>query len=250
MKKATNRFAFWALIISLVVSFFSRGSYRQVSDIYPSVLEQPVQTEVSDKEIISFERDDYVYELTPLFDYEINGLVVHRFDYSWLGIYETGSLFPVDLCMIWGSNVESGVYKDKSLKFGQDYRWCWFRWQGKLDFDSNEASNSHLLIVDEELQGVAKSVTYGDQVRILGKLVNVSGKYIGDEKNPRQTVWKSSTTRTDSGAGGCEVIYVEGIEIIKSAHPIANFMFKASLIGLAAWFVVNVLAFVREIFFR
>jgi hypothetical protein len=248
MFRTINKFVFLVLILVFAVSFFSRNSYRGVENIHPKVLKEPIQEELESKEIIGFLKDDYEYELTPVFDYEISGLVVSRFDYSILGIYETGSLFPVDLCMIWGSNVESGVYKNKGLKFKQDQRWCWYKWTGELNFNTHEGSNNHLLIIDDELREAAKNLTAGDQVRINGKLVNVLGKKINEagSGSNEQIVWKTSISRTDEGAGGCEVIYVEDLEVLERAHPVFNFLYRASLFGIVLWFWLNVFGFVKE----
>jgi hypothetical protein len=246
MFKAINRLLFLVLVVIFGVSFFSRKSYRQVENIDPKVLREPSQEKVESKETIDFAKDDYEYELTPLFEYEISGLVVHTFDYSFLGLYETASLFPVDLCIIWGSNVGSGVYKNKALKFSQDQRWCWYRWTEKLDFNPHEGANNHLLIIDEALRKKAKAINTGDQVRIKGKLVNVLGKSIGDERSG-QVIWKSSTTRTDGGAGGCEVIYVEDLEVLKEGHPYFNVLQKASLYGIGIWILVNFFVFIKEV---
>lgn len=250
MFKVLNKLVFLVLLVVFVLSFFSRRSYRGIDDIQPEVLQEPIQEGAESKEIIGFTKDGYEYELTPLFDYEISGLVVHAFNYSLLGIYETGSLFPVDLCMIWGSNVGSGVYKNKSLTFGQDQRWCWYKWRGELEFNSHEGSNNHLLILDEDMRRLAKSITHGDQVRIKGKLVNVLGRRVDSEgsEGSEQIAWKTSITRTDQGAGGCEVIYVEDLEILVRGHPVSNLLYRVSLFGLVLWILVNVLRLFKEVF--
>jgi hypothetical protein len=247
--KTTRKIAFWLFIILLPITFFTRNSYRQVSNIDPRVLIAPVQSEATDKNIIRFTKGDFEYELTPLYDYDISGLIVHRMDYTWFDIYKYDSIFPLDLCMIWGSNVESGVYKNKSLSFSQDARFCWYQWFGNLTFNGSELSNNHLLVKDKALEDKIKSLNSGDQVRIKGKLVNVSGRNIGSpgEYDPSEFNIHSSITRSDAGAGACEVIYFEDLEILKKGNPISSFLFEASYYGLIIlilWWIIDLIWYV------
>lgn len=247
MSRTIRKLLFYIFLLILTVSFFASRSYRGVREIEPELLSEPKQVEIQDPQKIEFEKDGFGYEITPLFEYEINGLVVHTFDYSFLGIYDTGSLFPVDLCLIWGSNLSSKVYQNKSLKFSQDYRWCNYRWRGNLEFNGNEVSNNHLLIIDENLRRKAKSINPGDQVRVAGKLVNVLGESIDGGQG--SVSWKSSVSREDSGAGGCEVIFVESLEVLKEAHSAANFFIKFSLAGIAGLLTLSIFLFVKGTYF-
>jgi len=58
---------------------------------------------------------------------------------------------------------------------------------------------------DEGLPGVIDRVRAGDLVHIRGYLVNAHMPDGGE--------WRTSTTRSDSGAGACELVWVEDLEI-------------------------------------
>lgn len=241
-----KKYYFYFLLLLLAVTFFLRNNCRNVQEIAPEVLHEPVQSELNNTSLIRFSRNDYSYELTPVYAYEISGLIASKMDYQAFSIEKFDKVFPMDLCMIWGSNVANGVYKNREVIFSQDCRWCtvWVR-QAGISFNYNEISNSHLLISDPVLEKKAKSLVVGDQVKIIGKLVNVKANLTGKPgsfDSPYYSL-KTSTERTDKGAGACEVIYVEDIEILKKANVIADFLFHATLYGLLILIIWNILRF-------
>ena len=87
----------------------------------------------------------------------------------------------------------------------------------------------------------------GDQVRIEGKLVNVKAKLIspGGRFDSPEYSWNSSTSRTDSGAGACEVIYVEGITILKKANQFWRILFPISLYGILISVILYLFGFLH-----
>jgi len=240
-----KKYYFLVLLLILGTTFFLRNNCRNVQEIEPQVLREPVQTELQNSSLIRFSRNDYSYELQPLYNYEISGLIASKMDYQAFSIEKFDKVFPVDLCMIWGSNVANGVYRNREVVFAQDCRWCtvWVKDRG-AKFNYNEISNNHLLISDPSLERRAKSLVVGDQVKITGKLVNVKANLTGKPGSfdaPYYSL-KSSTGRADKGAGACEVIYVEDIEVLKKANVAAGFLFTLSfytLIGLIIWKILR-----------
>jgi len=243
-----KKFLYLILFIIAIITFFTRNNYKNVEAISPDVLNNPIQEKIESYDIIQFTKDDYQYKLTPLYDYEINGLVVHKMNYTWFSIYKMDSVFPRDLCMMWGNNVGSKIYKDKSLKFSQDMRFCFARWEGALNFDNSEVSNNHLIMEDEKVEKKIKKISVGDQVKIKGQLVDVEAKNLGKpgEYDPEYFTLKSSTTREDTGAGACEIIYVKDVEILQKGNPISHNLFEISFYGLALLLVIDFsLCFIR-----
>ena len=49
-------------------------------------------------------------------------------------------------------NVKNGIYREKSLHFRQDGRFCWADWSHQTNFNWGEASNNHLVIKDDLLR--------------------------------------------------------------------------------------------------
>ena len=84
-----------------------------------------------------------------------------------------------------------------------------------------------------EIEKQLKRILTGDQITLRGKLVNVTARLVGEggRYDSASITWNTSTTRTDTGAGACEVIYVEDVQILRPAHPLARRLFHASLCG-------------------
>lgn len=246
--KIINRVFFILLIFLLVWSYFARNNYRSVDIIHSDVVKEPVQLRALEKTPIKISNNDYEYTLTPLFEYEINGLIVHKMDYRWFSIYKMDSVFPMDLCLLWGDNVASKVYQSKKLSFSQDARFAYWKWYGNINFNHDEAANIHLIMKNEELERKLKTLSCGDQVKIKGQLVDVIAENKGKPGrfDPEEFRLKSSTKRTDTGAGACEIIYVDSFEILEKANILPNTTYKFSLFlliisifGKILWYILR-----------
>ncbi|TET54459.1 MAG: hypothetical protein E3J54_02070 [Actinobacteria bacterium] len=250
MVSKINKSAFIILFIILVITFFARNNYRNVDNINAESLKEPVQTEVANNAKIEFTKDEYEYILTPLFDYEISGIVVSKKDYTLFSIYKKDSVFPLDLCIIWGDNVESKVFQKKSLTFGQDMRFCFVRWSEPLSFSTTQFSNSHFVIESDALENKMQKISVGDQIKVKGKLVNIKAKNIGNpgEFDPEVFNWNTSTVRDDDGAGACETIFVEDFEILEKANVFQHSLFRFSLNGLILLIVINIFMFFFNVY--
>ncbi|HNX68081.1 MAG TPA: hypothetical protein PLL75_05780 [Candidatus Omnitrophota bacterium] len=247
--KTFRRYLFYILLVMLGVTFFTQKDFRRVKEIRPEALKQPHQYELTDRTVMRFTRNDYSYEVTPVYGYDISAMIVSRLDYKAFTIYKFDKTFHMDLCMIWGSNLANGVYKLSNVRFFQDCRWCWVQWCGNVAFNMNELSNSHLLVNDPAIEKKVKGLGVGDQVRIKGKLVNVKAKLNGKagRYDSPDVAWQTSITRTDTGAGACEVIYVEELEVLQRANMLSRTLFRISLYGLILLFLWTFACFVLEI---
>lgn len=229
-----KKYLFLFLLLIFIITFFTRNNFRSVTDIMPEVLGQPHQYKIGDAPVIKFEKNGYAYMLTPIYDYEISALIVSKMNYRVFSIEKYDKVFPYDLCLIWGSNVGSGLYRNESLKFSQDCRWCFAQWYGDVKLEWEEFSNNHLLINNPVLESKIKSLVVGDQVKIKGQLVNVKAGLIGKPGSfdTSAYTWNSGVEKTGLGAGACKVIYVEEIDILKKANVISYFLFRLSMYGL------------------
>jgi hypothetical protein len=226
-----RRFVFLILLGLLSVSFFARNNYKSVHEIVPAVLAEPIQQPIYYQPPIRFTIHGYDYELTPVATYDISALLVSKINYKSFSIYEYERAVPVDLVMIWGDNVKNEKYKE--VQFYNDMGWGWWRSYVDTGFNSNQFSNNHLVIGDRKnFERKASSLLVGDQVRIRGKLINMTIHRSGSSPAPEDPVWKSSLTRTDTAAGACEVIYPEEIEVIKKANREWDLIFKFSFWAL------------------
>lgn len=240
-----NKYLFFTLLVIFAVTYISRNNLRSVSEIAPAILEQPRQTSATGPSIIELKKYGHVYEITPLYNYEINAMVASKMYYR-LVSNEAEKIAPVDLCLVWGENIANKVHKNKAIKISQSGRWYWVNWRGDVVFNFNDIANNHLVLSKHELERKIKTIVAGDQVNIKGKLVNIAAFANNKPKgnnSPPQFSWNTSTTRADTGAGSCEIIYVEDIQILKKANVLSYYLFIVSLYGLLVLAGLNIVRF-------
>lgn len=146
------------------------------------------------------------YQIEPLYDYEIWGLVVSDHDSSGWTDTEHESwndyINTKDICVIWGDNI--GNPHLSALNFSHGNWTCYVStkngnaWQS---FNMNQLSNNHLIPANAQIEKLIAKSNVGDEIRIKGQLVN----YSVNKGKPRTT----STVRTDKENGACEIIYVD-----------------------------------------
>jgi len=223
-----------ALAIVVVITFFTRTRLGGVTEIHPESLRAPRQHALSNAEPIRFVRGGYEYLARPVAAYTVSGLVVRRFDYGWWVIDRSESAFPLDLCLVWGGNLKRQVHREPSVRFSQDCRFCFARWSGNVKFDIEELSNNHVVVDKPAMEKQLKRIMIGDQIRLRGQLVNVEGRQLGagGRYDSDRVTWQSSTTRTDTGGGACEVIYVEEVTVLRAANQVSRRLFRFALVGV------------------
>ncbi|NEX22429.1 hypothetical protein G3480_19315 [Thiorhodococcus mannitoliphagus] len=204
---------------------------------------QAPRQEPTDAEPFQIEANDVIYTIEPLFDYELDGVVVslHDSDAFW-DIYHFKDWKDFinirDLCVVWGDNVAMGVFRDMQYK---NTTWtCWISTNDPVAYKGfawDQLSNNHMLSHDEYIQKAIKSAEIGDQIRFRGKLARYS--HAGGFQRG------TSTTRTDSGNGACETIYIEDFQITRKSNTGWRLTYRLSsalavlaFIGLAVIFFV------------
>jgi len=138
--------------------------------------------------------------LTPLAAFSISGRVLSREDYHF---GRESQLSPTDLALGWGPMSAPGLAE--RLQVSQGGRWYRYRWGGEgpplppADIASHSA-NMHMVPADAAAASELAQVRAGDMVRIDGWLLRIDG-----DEGWR---WQSSMSRTDVGAGACELVLV------------------------------------------
>jgi len=253
--KFFQKLLFLFFLIAFIWTSFSKRNYRNAQIINEKDLfEDPKQTELEEheKNRIQAIKDGYLYEITPLYKYEISALVVNRFDYTKFSLRKYDHIIPLDLCLMWGENLKNDFFRDKSLTFRQDSRFCQFIYLGKdrSSANLNQFSNNHLVILSNSLQKKAMEIYEGDQVRIKGKLIKLNIKNIDGKKGKydiEEGYMTSSVSRTDTGNGACEVILVEAIDILKKGNILSHWINKISFYGIILIILIKVISFFIEI---
>jgi len=141
--------------------------------------------------------------IKPLAKFALTARVLSRADYRW---DQLARLVPVDLALGWGRMSDSGVL-DK-VHISQSGRF--YLWQVRqLPIPEREiiesSANMHLIAADDSIERAIKRTRVGDIVSFDGYLVEA------DWPNGAKTV--SSLKRGDTGAGACEVVWVENFSI-------------------------------------
>lgn len=114
---------------------------------------------------------------------------------------------PVDLALGWGQMRHDDVLS--MLQVGQQNRWYYTRWTESPPIPINqvrlESANMHMIPANRDIAQALSAIKPGQRVRIDGWLVEVQAK--------DGWRWRSSTTRSDHGPGGCEVIQVCAVAV-------------------------------------
>ena len=145
------------------------------------------------------------YTLTALAEFSIGARVVLAEHYS---TDREADLSPVDLVLAWGPMNDTRVLDALSIsQGGRFYRW---RHEGEPPIPRREielnSANMHMIPGSDSIARRLKSISSGDRVRIRGYLVQAVAK--------DGWRWTSSMTREDTGAGACELIFVQDLEVL------------------------------------
>lgn len=223
------------LLVSIglvVLSIFLKDRLPPAGEILDSLRNEPVQETAELPQPFEVIRKGAVYTVTPLFHYDLYGMVVsyHNSD-SFVDLSHKrwkDYLNVKDLCVIWGKNVESGVYR--KMKFSSRDFTCYYTYPDEETirlFCESCLSNNHLLSADPALIRSIMRTRRGDQIHLRGYLAMYDQKQTGFHRG-------TSINREDRGNGACETVYVTDFAILKRANPLWHAVFNISLfLGVA-----------------
>jgi hypothetical protein len=163
---------------------------------------EPIQNEISDVNPFSYNG----YRLVPLAQYDLEARVLLRLDYA-AGSGREADVAPMDLAIGWGPMSDDSVLQH--LDLSQSGRF--FHWKAakmpipKRDLERHSA-NLHIIPADGVVKRMLETVKKGSMLRLKGYLVRVEAM--------DGWKWASSLTRDDTGAGACEVIFVQAISVL------------------------------------
>ena len=116
-------------------------------------------------------------------------------------------LSPTDLAIGWGPMAEESIIAE--FQISQRNRWYFWKTQ-KMPISRNEvithSANVHIIPGNAEARKALAQVKANDQVRLVGQLVDV------DAQDGWR--WRTSRSRSDTGSGSCEVLWLERLEWI------------------------------------
>ena len=143
----------------------------------------------------------YGYQITPLQKFNFEAVVLRTEHYS---MDREAQLAPVDLALGWGPMANPAVIdKVKISQSGRFYYWHVDAFPiPRREIEVNSA-NMHMVPANAEVERTLRSIHSGQRVTFAGYLI--------EARAPDGWHWRSSLTREDTGAGACELIWVEKI---------------------------------------
>ncbi len=208
MRRSLGLLLFFAVGLT-GLSWVMKGRLPEPSRIRPEMLVEPIQSPTDEKPF-AFEYKGKVCRVRPVAEYELTGVVVsHNNIESFADLYhDSTSVDTKDLCVVWGVNLETTDYRRVNYRSGSFT--CYFRYPPGVKFRHRGLGNNHLITDDEGIRDRIADVRVGDQVRLRGLLVDY-------QMDDWRGFWReTSTVRTDDG---CEVVFVESIEVLERATP-------------------------------
>jgi hypothetical protein len=196
------------LVLLPVACMRSDALPRELAGL-PALAQQPRQVGVA-AEPIHVAIGGVDYRVEPAYRYALDGLIVsyrvHDGDHLAHRLWND-HLNIADVCVVWGGNV--GAVDLHAFEFENGEFTCLYRtrddaaWRA---FRQDEISNNHLITADPVLRQRIENIAVGDQVHVEGYLA----KYSNATGFSRGT----STTRTDTGNGACETVYVTDFDVM------------------------------------
>lgn len=217
----------------LLVSFLKRNDFTDEMQVLPQLSQEPLQSPVDTSPFTTVYNEES-FKIIPKYEYEIFGLVVsyrvHDSEHGqMLHALSKDHLNIADFCVVWGDSANADILREFDFSSAQfTCRYSTKSNQAWQSFNHDQLSNNHLLATDDDIRDTISDIKIGDQIKIKGWLSH----YIGPMGYERGT----STTRTDTGNGACETIYVNDIEILSPMNSLwrslMSFSFGALLISL------------------
>ncbi len=245
--KLILKIAFYAGVFGLAISFFLIEKLPEKNDILEQTYKNPGQTP-TDTKPFEIEREGVVYVIKPVFNYELNGLIVsYNHSSNWLDYYHKkweDFINVKDDCVVWGENIGTEVYKDYDFSSGSFT--CYARSKPGIKqeqwskFKGENLSNNHLLSGSDEINKKIMKAKKGDQIHLEGYLVEYS-------KKDGPLIRKTSTTRTDDGNGACETVFLTDFEVTKEANPLWRDIFEISQYLAMASFLILSFMYLKDI---
>lgn len=200
---------FLGAIALTLIAWVRKGELVSSTEIEAALLQEP-QQEATARRPFAFGYKGQQCRVKPVATYELWGLVVSHNDIESIAdiYHDSTSVDTKDLCVVWGGNLERDDFREVEYSSGS---WtCYFRYPMGVKFAHHELGNNHLITDDPAIREQIAQVRVGDQIHLEGLLVDY-------QMDDWQDFWRrSSTVRDDTG---CEVVFVEQLEILQAGTP-------------------------------
>ncbi len=164
-----------------------------------SVVNAPVQEAIDAHSVIEVGG----FKILPVADFQLEARILGRRDYH---RGTEAQLSPIDLALGWGPMAEPSVVDQVSIRqSGRFYYWEVESYPSARAELREHSANRHLIPASPAVVAELQRAEEDKQIRLRGLLVNV--------ERDNGWSWRSSTTRSDSGSGACEIILVTRAEV-------------------------------------
>lgn len=188
------------LVVAGLWNGWHQWTHRRMEPPDGSIAEQePLQSDLPPVPTITHGR----WTLTPRAHYDITARVLGNEGY---GFDALAGLVPEDLALGWGPMSDNRTLKTMDISQGARF----YSWRPHDDTPASRdiiiahSANTHVIPADQSIQKKLAAVRVGEVVRLTGTLVDGTrddGAWI-----------RTSLSRSDTGAGACEVLLVESVE--------------------------------------
>lgn len=118
---------------------------------------------------------------------------------------QSAALAPLDLALGWGRMTDPAVVRRLDIR--QRNRWYLWRYDGDPPLPLREietsSANVHAVPADAGVARALRGLKVGQQVALHGYLLEL--------RDAQGWNWRSSLSREDTGAGACELFYVQTV---------------------------------------
>lgn len=191
------------LLFGIIVILIVLVALKSSEKIHPPgilVNEIPQQNKLSQRK--TWIRNGFFYKA--LAEFSLTARVLGKKEYY------TGTesmISQYDLALGWGQMSDSKILDD--IVITQEFRFYFWKTDKfpipREDIEKKSA-NMHIIAANENIEEVLDEIVVGDIIQYSGYLVEVRG--------PENFNWKSSLTRSDTGNGACEIVWIENIVIL------------------------------------
>jgi hypothetical protein len=190
-----------AALLLILLGAMSHWRHRSLHPL-PGVLAAEAPEQVDLDHGAQLQRGDVT--LTTRAHFDITARVLSRKDYSWGADAE---LIPEDLALGWGRMSDSDVLANIDItQSDRFYYWHVKEFPIPRREIETSSANMHMIPADPGVKRELEQVRQGQVVHIEGFLVDAS--------RTDGWHWNTSMTRDDTGAGACELVYVESMDIV------------------------------------
>ena len=189
-------------IVTALVLFALWRLYSQRDIHHPAGVLAAADPEQQEIDAAALQRGDFT--LRPRAEFSATVRILRREDYSldWIA-----PLVPTDFAVGWGAMSDSAVLEGIEIsQANRFYFWRTRTWPVPRRVIEAHSANWHVIAGDDAVRATLETLRAGSVVELEGQLVDIEG---------RETGMTTSLSRTDTGAGACEILLASSVRVLR-----------------------------------